>query len=212
MVKGMMASAYPRQSVNLHERAMAASLQLTDSQGRVPSLAQIAELIDVPKTSIDPVFAEGRDFLIAALERSLTILIDDCTRAVVKVDPQDPVAQFTAIGEAYLEWTSHHPAQFRLLADTRRLDYRTVPQLRRYVDSLSELMARLLLRAREQGRLHPREDIEMLVLSSRSFAMGAASMLLDGRLDGRLDGADGLGAAKRMMRDFVLRMARSSRP
>lgn len=212
MVKGMMASAYPRQSVNLHERAMAASLQLTDSQGRVPSLAQIAELIDVPKTSIDPVFAEGSDLLIAALERSLTILIDDCTRAVVKVDPQDPVAQFTAIGEAYLEWTSHHPAQFRLLADTRRLDYRTVPQLRRYVDSLSELMARLLLRAREQGRLHPREDIEMLVLSSRSFAMGAASMLLDGRLDGRLDGADGLGAAKRMMRDFVLRMARSSRP
>lgn len=207
-----MASAYPRQSVNLHERAMAASLQLTDSQGRVPSLAQIAEVIDVPKTSIDPVFAEGRDLLIAALERSLTILIDDCTRAVVKVDPQDPVAQFTAIGEAYLEWTSRHPAQFRLLADTRRLDYRTVPQLRRYVDSLSELMSRLLLRAREQGRLHPREDVEMLVLSSRSFAMGAASMLLDGRLDGRLDGADGLGAAKRMMRDFVLRMARSSRP
>lgn len=212
MVKGMMASAYPRQSANLHERAMAASLQLTDSQGRVPSLAQIAEEIDVPKASIDPVFSEGRDLLVAAIERSLTILIDNCTRAVVKVDPDDPVAQFTAIGEAYLEWASHHPAQFRLLADTRRLDYRTVPKLRRYVDSLGDLMSRLLLRAREQGRLHPREDVEMLVLSSRSFAMGAASMLLDGRLDGRLDGADGLGAAKRMMRDFVLRMARSSRP
>ncbi|MGP9803837.1 TetR-like C-terminal domain-containing protein [Paracoccus sp. NSM] len=203
-----MTNSFPRQTASLHERAMAASLQLTDSLGQVPSLAQVVALIDVPKGSIDPAFSEGRDLLIAAIERSLTILIDDCTRAVVKVDPEDPVAQFTAIGEAYLEWASRHPAQFRLLADTRRLDYRTVPRLRRYVDSLNELMSRLLLRARDQGRLHPREDIEMLVLSSRCFAMGAASMIVDGRLDA----TDGLGAAKRMMRDFVLRMARSSRP
>ncbi len=212
MVKGMMTNGSPGQTASLHERAMAASLHLTDSLGKVPSLAQVVEMIDVPKASIDPVFAEGRDLLIAAIERSLTILIADCTSAVVKVDPDDPVAQFTAIGEAYLDWASRHPVQFRLMADTRRLDYRTVPQLRRYVDSLNQLMARLLLRARQQGRLHPREDVEMLVLSSRCFAMGVASMILDGRLDGRSAGADGLSAGKRLMRDFVLRMARSSKP
>lgn len=197
----------------LNERAISAAMQLLeDSDPCPPTVDQIAVMLDEPVGRLRTLFPDDRSVLIASLEQAMILLIDTCTRAVVKVDPDDPVAQFSSLGDAYLDWAHSNPDQFRLMMDCRLVDALTVPILRRYTDSLSELMVRMLTRARDAGRLHPREDIPMLVLSSRCYANGVARMMVDGRLQEWVPGGEPLAVAKGLTRDFVRRMARSTQP
>lgn len=197
----------------LHEQALLATLHLVDEMQSIrPSIADVAARLDVPQASLRSLFTDDRALLIAAGEQALVILIDDCTRAMAKVDPEDPVAQFTALGEIYLEWAGRHQAAFRLLSDSRLLDSLHIPSLRRYVDSLADLMQRMLSRARDQGRIHPQEDIDLIALSARSFAFGVASMIVDGRMEAWAPGRDPVEAGKHLTRDFVRRMACSGMP
>ncbi|MFN3525370.1 MAG: TetR/AcrR family transcriptional regulator [Paracoccus sp. (in: a-proteobacteria)] len=197
----------------LHEQALAATLHLVDEmQSHRPTIADVAARLDIPQSSLRTLFKDDTALLIAAAEQALVILIDNCTRAVVKVDPDDPVAQFVALGDVYIEWAGRHQAEFRLLSDSRLLDSLQTPALRRYLDSLANLMLRMLSRAKDQGRLHPREDTDMLALSARSFAFGVARMIVDGRMEEWAPGRDPVEAGKHLTRDFVRRMARSSQP
>lgn len=198
-------------AMRLHERAVHVTMSLVEeSQSRAPRRAEVAEALGVPPEAIARLFPDDKTLLIAAVEQALIILIDTCTRAVVRVDPRNPMAQFIALGEAYLDWADCHRAQFRLMSDQRLLEVMNVAGLRRYVDSVTDLMTRMLTRAKTEGLIHPKEDIPLLVLSSRSFAYGLARMVVDDRMvDGTL-GNDPVATAKMLTRDFILRVARSS--
>lgn len=197
----------------LNERAISAAMALLDSADTCPpSVDQIARMLDEPVDRLRGLFPDDRSVLVASLEQALVLLMDTCTRAVVRVDPDDPVAQFSSLGDAYLDWAQRHPDQFRLMMDCRFVNALKVPALRRYTDSLAELMERLLVRAREAGRLHPREDIPLLVLSSRCYVNGVARMMVDGRLQEWAPEGEPLTVAKTLTHDFVRRIARSSQP
>ncbi|WP_022707608.1 TetR/AcrR family transcriptional regulator [Paracoccus zeaxanthinifaciens] len=199
--------------LGLHERAIEAALDLLDNmQSITPGISDVAETLDCDEARLRNLFGSDNGLLIAAVEQALILLIDACTKSTVRVDPNDPVAQFTAIGDAYLAWADAHRAQFRLMSDERLMAVLKEPRLRRYLDALAELMKRLLKRARDNGQLHPKEDIDMMVLSSRCFAYGMARMIVDGRMQEWAPGHDPLDIAKALTRDFVRRMARSSVP
>lgn len=196
----------------LHERAIGAALMLVRlNQSRLPCLTEIAGLIDEPAERLEQMFGDERALVIASLEQALVHLMDISTRAVVQVDPDDPVAQFTALGEAYLDWAARHGTEFRLLAHNDLVDCMQEPTLRRYLDALTELTARMLKRGVEQGLIDPQDSIPTMVLSSRIFVYGLAHMVLDGRLQGWPTG-DPLANAKLLCRDMAQRMARGSRP
>lgn len=195
----------------LHVRAIDATLRLVaELQVYRPTVGEVAARLGVSEDYLRTVFPDEDSLLIAAAEQALVILIDECTRSVVKVDPDDPVAQFKALGDAYLEWADRYRAQFRMISDSRLIDALNVPSLRRYLDSLSDLMERLLQRAKDRGQLHPNEDICMIVISARTFAFGVASMIVDGRMSAWVPGVDQVETGKRLTHDFVRRMARSS--
>lgn len=197
----------------LHERVLSSALMMVEAENAMPPCrARIAALIGEPIEAITAIFPDDRSLLVAGIEQALVLLIDSCTRAVVQVPPNDPVAQFIALGDAYLDWAERHPMQFRLVTDCQIVDVMTEPHLRRYLDSLADLMHRMLTRARDEGRLHPHEDIETLSLASRCFVGGAARMMIEGRLRAWHPQQDSLTLAKSLTRDFVRRMARSSQP
>ncbi|RJL06102.1 WHG domain-containing protein [Paracoccus aestuarii] len=194
----------------LHERILSTALMLVETcQTRPPCRNQVARILGEPVERIHRVFPDDRALLVAGVEQALVLLMDGCTRAVVRVSPDDPVAQFIALGDAYLDWAAANPTQFRLVSDCQIVNAAEVPRLRRYLESLDELMVRMLTRARDDGRLHPQEDIPLLVLSSRCFAAGSARMMVEGRMPGKSD-AHSLDLAKLLIRDFVRRIARSS--
>ncbi|MBM3606000.1 MAG: WHG domain-containing protein [Alphaproteobacteria bacterium] len=202
------------EAFGLHERAVRAALAMVDAQECcAPRRSDVAATLGEPEDRLLQMFPNDEALLIAAAEEALIILIDSCTKAVVKVNPNDPVGQFSALGEAYLDWANQHQAQFRLISDPTRPDLLNLPQLRRYIDSITDLMTRMLKRALEAGQLHPREDIFLLVLAARSFAYGLARMIVDGRMkDWGPPGLAPVDTAKLLAGDFVRRMARSSQP
>ncbi|MBO9487914.1 WHG domain-containing protein [Paracoccus sp. R12_1] len=195
----------------LHGRSIAVALDLLqDYQAVRPQLDEIAARLDRPVDEIREIFPDPQAVLIAAAEQALVRLMDNCTKAVVRVDPDDAVAQFCALGDAYLEWAQTYPVHFRLMSDQQLLDTLGTPQLRRYLNSLSELMTRMLERAQEAGNLPQDENIALMVLSSRSFAYGLARMVVDQRMGEWYPDMPPLESAKLAMRDFVRRFARGS--
>ena len=167
----------------LHERALQAGLDLLDqTQALSPRRADVAAALNVPLCEVEELFATDRALMQAAGENALLFLIDAATKAVVQADPEDPVAQFQALGHAYLRWAVSFPQQYRLLTEGRVIDLLEIPDLRRYSDSVHNLMVQMLGRARDAGQLHPREDVALLAVTSRTFAHGMARMIIDGRM------------------------------
>ncbi|MBU3029792.1 WHG domain-containing protein [Paracoccus marinaquae] len=199
------------EGLGLHGRTIVAMLDLLErGQTTLPQLDAVAEALEVPLEDVQRIFPDIHAVMVAAAEQALVLLIDNCVKAVVKVDPEDAVAQFTALGDAYIDWASVYHAQFRLLSDDRLLDTLGTPQLRRYLDSLTELMTRMLERAQQSGRLSPDENIHLMVLSSRTFAYGLARMVIDHRMAEWYPDAAPIEAAKVVLHDFVRRFARGS--
>ncbi|MDP5308939.1 TetR/AcrR family transcriptional regulator [Paracoccus spongiarum] len=197
--------------LGIHGRTLVAALDIMEeTQATVPSLARIAEAVEVPLADLQRIFPSNQAVLVAAAEQALVRLMDSCVKAVVKVDPEDAVAQFCALGDAYIDWADTHRSQFRLLSDERLLDTLNTPQLRRYLNSLTELMSRMLERARDAGNLAPEENIPLMVLSSRTFAYGVARMVIDQRMGEWYPELPPVDAAKMVLRDFVRRIARGS--
>lgn len=195
--------------LGLHERAISAMLTLVEARYACqPSLSDVADLLDEPIQRLETMFADEHALLVAAAEQALILMIDSCTRAVVRVDPDDPVAQFEAWGNAYLDWAAAYPMQFRLVLDGTLVDALNTPSLRRYVDSIATLMVRMLTRARDNGQLHPKENVDLLALGARAYVTGLARMMVDGRLQSWMPEQDPLVAAKQLTMDFVRRIAR----
>lgn len=209
----MSAEATTTARLGLHEDALEAGLDLLERQKNTPpTLSAVAKALDVPRSELDRLFPSPEALFIAAGENALRHLIDSCTRAVVRVDPSDAVGQFRALGEAYLRWAQAFPRQYRMLTDGQVVDMLSIPQLRRYSDSVHNVMLQMLTRARQNGQLHPREDVELLAFNARTFAHGLARMIIDGRVAEFFPDQDPLEAGLRALEDFVRRMARAAVP
>lgn len=197
--------------LGLHGQAVVATIEIMVDLGqREPALGTVADRLGIPLDALRSIFPDSQSLLIAVAEQALMRLMDSCTKAVVKINPDDAVAQFLALGNAYVRWASDHRMQFHLITSHPRLDVMQIPELRRYIDSVLDLMTRMLARARDEGRLRDDEDIAMIVLSSHTFAYGLARMVVDGRMQGRSPSADPLEAAELAMGDFVRRFARAA--
>lgn len=197
--------------LGLHGQAVVATLEIiVDPDSRDPDLCEVARRIGIPVDVLRRIFPDDRSLLIAVAEQALVRLMDSCTKAVVKVNPDDAVGQFLALGKAYIRWAVDHRVQFRLISSHPALDAAHEPELRRYLDSVIDLMTRMLERARDAGHLRQDEDIPMLVLSSRAFALGLAQMVVGGLLETQPNARTPLEAAEQAMADFVTRIARAT--
>lgn len=197
--------------LGLHGQAVVATLEMmSDLSWRDPDLKQVASRIGADPGILRRIFPDDESLMIAVAEQALVRLMDSCTKAVVKINPDDAVGQFLALGNAYIRWAADHRIQFRLITSHPTLNAGQVPELRRYLDSVVDLMTRMLERARDAGRLRDDEDIPMLVLSSRIFAYGLAQMVVDGRVDAWIPARTPLEAAEQALDDFVRRIARAS--
>lgn len=197
----------------LHQRTIAAAMDLLRHPAATPpTLAQIAAEAGANLDDVAGIFPDVDAVYEAAAEQALLWLHDSCVKAVVKVDPDDAVAQFGALGEAYIEWAVQHERYFRLISGGHLVQLVGNPRLQRYHDSMRELMQRMLERARDCGHLAPNENIPLMVISGRSFAYGLARMIVDGRMAEWYPGTPPMIAAKQALHDFMTRIARGSRP
>lgn len=192
------------EGMGLHGQAIVAALDMiAENRSASPALTAICDRLGVGAEDLYLIFPDEHALLVAMAEQSLVRLIDATTKAIVKVEQEDAVGQFLALGDVYMEWAAQYPTQFRLVTDNSLVDSLKVPELRRYIDSLTDLMIRILSRAQANGDLAASEDIPKLVMTTRIFGHGLARMLVDGRLKIMQPGAHDLLVAKKIMRDTV---------
>lgn len=190
-----------------YERAILALLTALSRDMRyLPTLDELASLAKTDPNEFHRLFRDSDAVLVALTERALMRLLDGCTKAVVKVNPNDALCQFLAVGEAFLDWTTAHKVQFRLIVEPGLLDLRQHPQLRRYLTSIRAVLLRMLERARNAGDLRPDEDTALLLLTSGTFAYGLARMIIDERFPPDLSGPDATLTARHALRDFLARL------
>ena len=194
------------EGLGLHGQAIVAAMQILHGNSQIrPSLSQVAKALGVPATDLQQMFKDEEGLLIAIAEQGLIRLIDATTKAIVKMDQDDPIGQYIALGDAYLEWADQNRGQFRLITNATLFDTLRTPQTRRYLDALNDLMVRILERARTAGLLHHDDDIGAIVVSSRVFAHGLSRYIVDARIEDFAPGMPQLDAAKKMLNNFIIR-------
>lgn len=173
------------------------------SQPEAPTNADVARHLGAEESRLAEVFPDDQQLMVAALENAMVLLHDQCVTSVVQVDPEDPLGQFMALSDAYLEWANRHPAEFMILGGLPADRAVASGNLPRYEQSIHALMLRMLKQAQSKGMIEPDADIELLVAASRSFAYGVAQKMISGNMARWMDTDSGLEAARRALHLFT---------
>lgn len=191
------------------ERLGAALVRLLTREGqpgKLPEMGRIAAEAGLDEHDARAIFPCEHALLRAVYTGAWLKLFDTATRAVVAVDIDDPARQLIVLGEAYLDWAFADPALFNIVNDRTRLDFSQETELQRFIDALRQLVTNLLERTKKIGHLAEDEDIQMLLLASRSYVYGLARMYSDGHFAEWLPDADPKALAKVTLRDYVERV------
>lgn len=181
------------------------------SQPETPSTAEVARHLGAEESRLTEVFSSDRALMDAALENAMVLLHDQCVTSVVQVDPEDPLGQFMALSDAYLEWANRHPAEFMILGGLPAERAVASGNLPRYEQSIHALMLRMLKQAQSKGMLEPDADIRLLVAAARSFAYGVAQKMISGNMARWMESDSGLEAARRALHLFTRKIMTPTR-
>lgn len=176
-----------------------------------PNLQQIAQRAGQDEAAVAEVFGSVQDILDTLAEQGLVKLLDLCLRTVTQAPPDDPVAQFRAIGMAYLNWANDNQAQFRLLQHSKLVDLEGNENLARYVRAMHDVMLRLLGTAKDKGLLAENANIHSMLIAGRCMLFGLARMMIDDNMKEWHPGKSAQDAARQVFSDFVATMAVTTR-
>lgn len=205
---GNAGSDIQRPRTGLHDSVTLALLEMiSEHRPSFPDLAEIAARAGQDEAAVREMFGSVQDVLNTLAEQGLVKLLDVCLRTVTQAPVDDPVAQFRALGEAYLNWAFENPAQFRLLQHSKLVDLEKNDNLARYIRSMHDVMLRLLKSAQQNGQLGPQADIHAILITGRCLLFGLARMGIDGNMTEWHPGQSPQDAARRAFRDYMDAMA-----
>lgn len=172
-----------------------------------PQLPEIALRAGQDEAAVMEVFGSVQDILDTLAEQGLMKLVDVSLRTVTQAPPDDPVAQFRALGIAYLNWAIENPAQFRLLQHSKLVDMEGNEKLSRYVRAMRDTMLRLLRNAQEKGQISQSANIHSMLLAGRCLLFGLARMIIDENMSEWHPGLSAADAAHQVFSDYMDAMA-----
>ena len=173
------------------------------SRRDAPTTADVARHLGKDEDQVTSFLRDDRQLLVAALENAMVLLSDQCVASVVKIDPDDPLAQFIALADAYIEWADRHPAEFFILGNIPADSTIDCGNLLRYEQSIHALMLRMLKQAQAKGMIEPDADIKLLVTVSRSFAYGVAQKMISGNIARWMETDSSLATARNALHLFI---------
>lgn len=197
---------------NVYANAIESLTDLTARTGAVPSIPEIADHMGVARDQLDPLFPSIQHLLVAMAESAMMVLnqtLIDCAAAARR---DDPVEQFMAIANGYVEWAHRHPREFRIVGSMPAGNFEGNERLMRYEASIHELMIKLLQRAKASGLIAQDQDLVTFVSIAHTFAYGVVSKMLLGDLARWNPGLSDIDAARTNLRTFILQLLRPTGP
>lgn len=173
----------PLPAGRLPDEAVAAMIPLWDARSPdLPRLDDVAAAIGVPTAVLAKVVPSAEMLAARVVDKALATLNDLCMKAVVKVDPGQPIAQVQAVGVAFVDWVLADPRIFRLLVSYPSSVPSGSDAVERQFAAMRDLVMRLLRRAQEMGHLLPEADLDRLAFQMVGFAYGLAHLATERKM------------------------------
>ena len=174
-------SAKPYHHGNLVEALVAVTIEIIEERGvEHVSVREAAKRAGVSPGAPFQHFRSKTALLTAVAEQAMGRLTQAVVEAQSKVDADDPLAVFEAIGRGYLQWALANPTHFEIISSRTLIDFEASDSLRAQNDAIRRRMVDLLTQARERGQLVEGLDFDHLVLAARALVYGLARMAVDG--------------------------------
>jgi len=174
-------SPRPYHHGGLVEALIAATVELIEDRGvEDVSLREAAKRAGVSPGAPFRHFKSKTALMTAVAEQSMSRLVS----AIAAEAPDtfdDPAEALRAMGRGYLRWAVDNPTHFRIVSSRTLIDFHGSAMLVGENARLRQLMADILKRARDGGRLPADADLDLILLSTRAFAYGLARMYVDGQ-------------------------------
>ena len=158
-----------------------AALSLVETHGaEALTLRGAARLAGVSQAAPYRHFADKEALLAAVAEEGFLAMTKAMRRASASHEA-DPLGQFRALGLAYVEFATMHPAHFRVMFGRAAADRSAYPSLRAAAAETFGLLVGAIKDCQRAGLVRP-GDPEELALAAWSGTHGLSSLAVDGQL------------------------------
>ncbi|AXC50699.1 hypothetical protein DRW48_14315 [Paracoccus suum] len=140
------------------------------------NLLAIAEAAGVSADLAERLFPNEDALGVAVVENLMVRLIHHLSRRTTAAPAHDPVAQFRALFDGYVEWAVEHSSSAAVLAERNAAAVAGKRELEKYDRAINGLAQSLLRRAAGQGRLVEGLDIKASVYHGRALTLGLTRM------------------------------------
>lgn len=180
---------------NLRRALLDAALGLVEEEGAGGlTLRAAARQAGVSQAAPYRHFASKQALLAAVAEEGFRAM-GQAMRAASAAEADDPLARFRALGLAYVDFATTHPAHFRVMFGRAVADRSAYPSLREAAGETFGLLVSAIVDCQQAGLVRSGDPAE-LALAAWSATHGLAFLWVDGQLTGRAGGTlEDLGRA-----------------
>ena len=190
---------------NLRRALLDSSLAMVEKKGpRGVSLRAVARLAGVSSVAPYRHFA-GKEGLLAAIAEEGFRALENKMRAASEETRGLALAEFRAIGFAYIHFAASNPSHFRVMFGPEVSDKSEHSSLKEAADRASQLIADSIANCQRPGLEGGGTDPQRLFISAWSTFHGLATLIVDGQLKGSIGSAAELEALGNSVTDVIYR-------
>jgi AcrR family transcriptional regulator len=147
------------------------------------SLREVARQVGVSHAAPYRHFADKEAMLAAVAEEGFRGL-RDAMQAQVDAHPDQPLQQFNATGQAYVDWGLDHPAHYQVMFGGTQGNPATYPTLYETAGQAFQVLVDAIVRSQLAGKIQPGDPKQM---ANVAWAMvhGVVMLILAGQLSPR---------------------------
>ena len=190
---------------NLRRVLLDSSLAMVEKKGpRGVSLRAVARLAGVSPAAPYRHFA-GKEGLLAAVAEEGFRALGNKMRAASEETRGLALAEFRAIGFAYIHFAASNPSHFRVMFGPEVSDKSEHSSLKEAADRASQIIADSIAKCQRPGLEGGDTDPQRLFISAWSTFHGLATLIVDGQLKGSIGSAAELEALGNSVTDVIYR-------
>ncbi len=190
---------------NLRRALLDAALAMVEKEGpRGVSLRAVARFAGVSPAAPYRHFAGKEGLLAAVAEEGFRALESKMQAARDETDGL-ALAEFRAIGYAYVRFAASNPSHFRVMFGPEISDKSEHPSLREAADKASQIIADAIAKCQRPGLEGGDTDPHRLFISAWATFQGLATLIIDGQLSDSVGSDAELEALGNSVTDVIYR-------
>ena len=163
---------------NLRAALIKAALDLINEKGGgFFTIREVARKAGVSHTAPYRHFKDKEALLAAVAKEGFELMVQEMKKRMAGFGDQ-PVLKFQASGMAYMEFALAHPAYFRVMFGSKRLEKSRDPELKQAAAASFALLLESIRECQEKGDIRPGNAMEM-ALAAWSMVHGFAMLFIN---------------------------------